>query len=214
MTAFRRQLTNGFAVLSLALCAALATTCVAIVAAWVGSYFAYVHVANGSLSSPTAVIGRSFQGKLYFERRSYWVYQRGWTVDRRRIRRGQGSAAWNPNLSSWYQTPSTAHTIFGFGMYSGTCYSWPEYLYPGVPMPSSHGDPRFWRDKYVALAVPYWAVLAIFIVLTLLLYAKRRRFEWPRKIGFCSSCGYDLRATPDRCPECGTIQTISGLRTG
>jgi hypothetical protein len=209
MTAFRRQLTNGFAVLSLALCAALAAMCVAIVAAWVGSYYAYVHVANGSLSRPTAVVGRSFEGKLYFERRSYWVYQRGWTVDRRRIRPGQGIAAWYPTLSSalssWYATPSTAHRFLGFGMYSGTQYSWPEYLYPGVPMPSSQADPRFWRDKYVALAVPYWAVMAIFIVLTLWLNAKRPRFEWRRKIGFCSSCGYDLRATPDRCPECGTI---------
>jgi hypothetical protein len=51
--------------------------------------------------------------------------------------------------------------------------------------------------------VPYWLFALIsgipsFIYLRRQLAVRRHRGE-----GLCRRCGYDLRATPDRCPECG-----------
>jgi hypothetical protein len=58
------------------------------------------------------------------------------------------------------------------------------------------------------LTVPIWFLAAVSGVLPL---AVLGRWQWRRQktrraaMGFCRVCGYDLRATPQRCPECGTI---------
>ena len=54
------------------------------------------------------------------------------------------------------------------------------------------------RERVRRLRVPYWP-LAVVIVLWMTLGSRR-----PASTGvYCTTCGYDLRATPDRCPECG-----------
>ncbi|MDB5356644.1 MAG: hypothetical protein JWN24_3097 [Phycisphaerales bacterium] len=57
-----------------------------------------------------------------------------------------------------------------------------------------------------ALAVaPFWFIAAATVVLPLGWTARRWRSRIRGRIGRCAACGYDLRATPDRCPECGTV---------
>jgi hypothetical protein len=67
-----------------------------------------------------------------------------------------------------------------------------------------------WAWGY-GVTLPHWnlciltAILPVICVLRLSL-ARTRRMRRARQNG-CPACGYDLRASPDRCPECGTVTT-------
>jgi hypothetical protein len=61
---------------------------------------------------------------------------------------------------------------------------------------------------YHRLAIPYWSILAVEGCVALACTGAVRRLRRARRlesVGLCRKCAYDLRATPDRCPECGTI---------
>ena len=62
--------------------------------------------------------------------------------------------------------------------------------------------------------LPWW-LLSVPTLLLTALAARRslRRRRW-RKHGLCLACGYDLRHSPARCPECGTVVGAKGVSDG
>jgi hypothetical protein len=67
-----------------------------------------------------------------------------------------------------------------------------------VYQPSSHA-----REHNQFLILPHWFAIALGATPTMLLSLRLVRRGRRAASGRCATCGYDLRATPERCPECG-----------
>jgi hypothetical protein len=64
------------------------------------------------------------------------------------------------------------------------------------------------EDNCTGFELPHWALAGLALVLpvgrAIFWHRRRRRYAF----GLCPACGYDCRATPDRCPECGRLMCI------
>ena len=74
-------------------------------------------------------------------------------------------------------------------------HRWPEW----------HRDNR-WVVGSQLIICPDWIIVAVTGLLPLSWLVRYQRSRARRRKMRCVNCGYDLRATPDRCPECGTVR--------
>ena len=78
-------------------------------------------------------------------------------------------------------------------------------------------EPTTGMTDYLAIGAPVWpaAVLAT-LPLALACNRARRRIKRRRllRAGLCVDCGYDLRGTPGRCPECGAVTAAAAGAPG
>ena len=110
-----------------------------------------------------------------------------------------------PNTRTWngYAKPITVH----FVPYIGGYFHGPELLDMAPLTDEAWAKIKTWPELWI-YGVNLWIVVALSAIcpgILLFRHHARRRHRKRQLSGSCVECGYDLQATPDRCPECGTI---------
>jgi hypothetical protein len=120
----------------------------------------------------------------------------------------------HPNCVISSDAPSRLAFAISYGVDSGRRSQWLSWRTIGSDLDPSGSHLGFSGFHYSSgrmsvrsIRFPYWFIVLLFAALPIVwLFDRIRR---PAILhGKCPVCGYDLRATPDRCPECGTVSKM------
>src|SRR6185437_4256830 len=170
---------------------------VAIVAFWVCSYWRSNHLyyyfvsKSGTVSYQEIFI--SVQGVMDFSHDVTSARQPIPTTQRTRGFR-YFSMLVDRGTDRFYDLKSGWH-VLGFG-YGRSTYNYPR------------SGPREFTWTRTTVIVPHVGVVIVLALLPAVAIARHRRRRHRDANNLCPTCGYDLRATPDRCPECGAVPTL------
>jgi hypothetical protein len=86
-----------------------------------------------------------------------------------------------------------------------------------IPVPAPYRTPALMAQIFSIpqrdfdLLLPYWQLILAASILPVraCIFHRRRRLSNRLTSCLCPTCNYDLRATPDRCPECGTMRSTT-----
>ena len=177
---------------------ASAVLCVAVCVLWVRSYNAGDVLALANAADGDRRTVASERGRVRFIRSA----QRLMTIVH-----ADGSESPNQVVTpptAWYVAPTTES----------------QWLFPGVVRRETQTNPSSgwqragpqWAGREIELS---YVLPATLLALTPVTWVWRRaghRRCLRRRAGLCPACSYDLRATPDRCPECGAVPAAKGER--
>ena len=184
MKRLRQWVARGAAAISLALL-------VLAIAMWVRSHSREDVVMYWGNSCGSAI--HTLNGRVAIVNENLMSSRRHWEYDSNALQTGFDPAE-----------PFHRHSIWNrLGFYLSRSAR-PRGTVPGdASLPQGQNFPAVVR--YFDLVMPFWLICLLLTLFPLWIFAIPALRRARRPHGFCPKCGYDLRATPDRCPECGKV---------